>query len=141
MKLNICLLAFCFAAPAWAAVDNTMPPGGVFGLKPGIYAQKGSSCAKASNTSVRIYDGKSLHAPSSNDCIARVVSIEGNRYTAVQSCLSRGKDAGIRSDEKYVVRTTDALNFSLRTNSGVLSYGYCPAYDLPAALQTFDPNK
>lgn len=138
MKWKISLFALCLAAPAWAAVDTTMPPGGVFGLKPGIYAPKGASCSKAAPASVKVYDGKALYTPPSRVCIARVTSKDGSRHTITQSCLN--KDTGTRSQQTYIVRTTDALNFSLRTDAGVVSYSYCPAYDLPSSLEGLDPN-
>jgi hypothetical protein len=54
------LLAAVLTAPAWASVDTSPKPGGVYKLKPGIFVAKDVDCGSPPNVALRQYDGKGI---------------------------------------------------------------------------------
>lgn len=129
------IVAAGLVAPAWASVDRSPPPGGVYRLKPGIYVQKSVACADAPNAAIRRYDGRGISDPHSRACQARVLSRKGTSYSVVQSCIDAGAGPAPRVSERQVVTVPDALTFTIRTRGAGTTYRYCPASMLPPGIR------
>lgn len=121
--------------PAVASVDPSSKPGGVYRLKPGIYVQKGISCASAPNAAIRQYDGRGISDPHSRSCRAQVLSRTGKRYVVTQSCIDAGAGPGRRIAERQTVTVPDALTFTIKARGPGTTYRYCPVSMLPADLK------
>lgn len=120
---------------AWASVDTSSKPGGVFRLKPGIYVPKEVDCGSARLAGARRYDGQGIGRVNGDVCRARVLSRRRDRYEVSQSCVQAGRDQVSRVAERQTVTVIDALTFTLRTRGGGATYRYCPASMLPANLR------
>lgn len=125
------------ATAAAASADTSPQPGGVYRLKPGIYVRKDVACNTAPNAVVRYYDGRGINSAHSRACRARILSRKGNRYEVSQSCIDAGAGPAPRVTERQTVTVPDALTFTLKTHGKGSTYGYCPAYMLPAGLRGF----
>ncbi len=136
---GVLALAFLAAAgtAAWASVDRSPPPGGVYRLKPGLYVATSSSCEAPANAAIRRYDGKGISSAHSHSCSAKIVSRKESTYVVRQSCISAGTGPAPRFEERQVVTVRDALNFSVKTQGPTTSYRYCAAYQLPAELREY----
>ena len=128
-------MALGVACGAWASVDTSPKPGGVYRLKPGIYVEKGTDCAAPANAAIRQYDGKGISTAHTHACKAVVKSRKGKRYTVDQSCIDAGTGPGKRFKERQVVISDDALTFQQTISGNTATYGYCPIDQLPAELQ------
>ena len=129
------LAALAASMPAIASVDRSPKPGGVYRLKPGMYVQKGVSCASAPNAAIRQYDGRGISDAHSRACRAQVLSRKGNRYTVTQSCIDAGAGPAPRVTERQTVTIPDALTFMIKIRGPGTTYRYCPASMLPADLK------
>lgn len=132
---SLVLAALAVGVPAIASVDRSPKPGGVYRLKPGIYVQKGVSCASAPNGAIRQYDGRGISDPHSRACRARVLARKRDRYTVMQSCIDAGAGPAPRVSQRQTVTVPDALTFTIQTRGPATTYRYCPASMLPADLK------
>ncbi|SEN51612.1 hypothetical protein SAMN05192583_2943 [Sphingomonas gellani] len=123
------------AVAATASVDTSPKPGGVYRLKPGIYAQKGTSCSSPANAEIRQYDGRGISTAHSRACRASVLSRRGDRYTVSQSCMDAGAGPGKRFTERQTVTVRDALTFTQASKGAGTTYRYCPIDQLPRGLR------
>lgn len=121
---------------ATASVDTSPKPGGVYRLKPGIYAQKGASCSSPANAEIRQYDGHGISTAHTRSCRARVLSRHGKRYTVSQSCIDAGAGPGKRFTERQTITVPDALTFTETTRGRGITYRYCPIDQLPEGLRS-----
>jgi hypothetical protein len=124
------------ASVAFASVDPSPRPGGVYRLKPGIYVAKGESCRSPANAVIRQYDGRGISGAHSRACRVKVVSRRGNRFVVDQSCIDAGAGPAPRSTERQTVTIRDALTFTQATRGPATTYGYCPIDQLPAGLRS-----
>lgn len=134
-RLPLATLIALVASSAGASVDTSPRPGGVYGLKPGVYVQQGVDCGSPPNAAIRSYDGRGIGDPHTRSCRARVLSRKGQRFTVEQSCIDAGAGPAPRVSERQTVTVRDALTFELRTRGPGTGYRYCPAYMLPAELR------
>ena len=128
-------LAAMTGTAAFASVDTSPKPGGVYRLKPGIYVAKGSSCASPANAAIRRYDGRGISGAHSRACRATVLSRKGGSFTVSQSCVDAGAGPAPRVTERQTVTVQDALTFTQKTRGPGTTYRYCPVYQLPADLR------
>lgn len=127
------------AASAFASVDTSPKPGGVYQLKPGIYVAQGSSCEAPANAAIRQYDGRGLGTAHSHACKASVRARKGRRFTVDQSCIDAGAGPGRREIERQQVLVRDALTFTQTIGAAATTYRYCPSYQLPPGLREAVP--
>ncbi len=124
------------AGTAFASVDTSPKPGGVYRLKPGIYVAKGESCRSPANAVIRQYDGRGISGAHSRACRAKILSRRGNRFVVDQSCIDAGAGPAPRSIERQTVTVRDALTFTQATRGPDTTYRYCPIDQLPAGLRS-----
>lgn len=138
-RYALAALIACAAAgtAAWASVDRSPPPGGVYRLKPGLYVATSSRCEAPPNAAILHYDGHGLSGAHSRACHVTILSRKGSTFVVRQSCIAAGAGPAPREEERQTVIVQDALTFSVRTPSGQTSYRYCPSYQLPADLRRF----
>jgi len=139
MKTSI-LSAIVFSAcclPAWASVDTSPKPGGVYRLKPGIYVARDVDCGSPPNAAIRRYDGKGISTAHTRACRATVQSKKGTTYTVRQSCIDAGSGPGPRFTQQQKISVPDALTFSQTIRGSTTTYRYCPVYQLPKELQAY----
>jgi hypothetical protein len=134
------LVVLLAASQAWASVDTSAPPGGVYRLKPGIYVAKGSDCAAPANAAIRLYDGKGLGTAHTRACKARVRTRRGSTYTVDQSCIDAGAGAAPRVVQRQQVTVHDALTFTQTIKGQATRYAYCPHSELPQDLRKALPS-
>lgn len=65
------IAALLAAGAAFASVDTSPKPDGVYRLKPGIYVAKGESCRSPANAVIRQYDGRGISGAHSRACRRR----------------------------------------------------------------------
>ena len=135
VRLGLALIASGACAASQASVDTSPAPGGVYGLKPGIYVARGSSCEAPANAAIRQYDGRGIATPHSRACKAVVRTHKGNRYTVDQSCIGAGTGPGKRWTQRQQLTVRDALSFEQTIGGSATSYRYCPVYQLPRGLR------
>ena len=136
------LVAAGIGQAAFASVDTTPPPGGVYRLKPGFYVAEGNDCASPANAVLLRYDGKGLSGAHDRACEVTVVRKTPSRtdgrpsttYRVRQSCIDAGEGPAPRSTEAQTVTVRDALSFDLRTQGRAATFRYCPVDRLPSAL-------
>lgn len=133
--VTMSLFAAALAAPAWASVDTSPKPGGVYKLKPGIFVAKDVDCGSPPNAAIRLYDGKGISTAHTRACKASVRSKRGSTYTVDQSCIDAGSGPAPRFVQRQQVVVQDALTFTQVIGKGRTSYRYCPVYQLPKGLQ------
>lgn len=137
-RIHTCALGAIFAGalvlPAAASVDPSAKPGGVYGLKPGIYITAGIDCEKASPAQARRYDGKGIGSATTRFCSVIVRVRNRHSFVVDQSCrFARGR-AGERLIQRQRVRIHDALTFTQTVGGTIRTYRYCPAYQLSSEL-------
>jgi hypothetical protein len=137
MMLSALALLAAGVVPAAASVDRSLPPGGVYKLKPGIYVQQGVDCASPPNAALRRYDGRGISGAHTHACRVRVLSRRGTTFTVAQSCIDTGAGPGPRSTERQVVTVPDALTFTMRTRGPASTFRYCPMNMLPRELRKY----
>ena len=120
---------------AFASVDTSPAPGGVYKLKPGIYVARDSSCEAPANAAIREYDGRGLGTAHSRSCKASVLARKGSRFTVSQRCIDSGAGPGRRQVQRQQVSVHDALTFTQTIGASATTYRYCPAYQLPRELR------
>ena len=128
-------LALASASGAWASVDPSPKPGGVYRLKPGIYVAHDTGCASPPNAAIRLYDGKGIGTAHTSACKATVRKRRGTTYTVDQSCIDAGSGPGPRFVQRQQVVVRDALTFTQVIGKGRTTYRYCPASELPEGLR------
>jgi hypothetical protein len=136
---TITLLAAALAAPAWASVDTSPKPGGVYKLKPGIFVAKDVDCGSPPNVALRQYDGKGISTAHTRACKASVRSKRGRTYTVDQSCIDAGSGPAPRFVQRQQVMVQDALTFTQIIGGDRTTYRYCAPYQLPKGLQKAAP--
>jgi hypothetical protein len=134
-RMGIVAALFGAAATAWASVDTSPKPGGVYRLKPGIYVAQDSPCETAPNAAIRKYDGKGIGTAHTHACKAAVRSRKGDTYVVDQTCIDAGMGPGKRFTERQRIRVQDALTFTQSAGRDGTTYRYCPAYQLPAGVR------
>lgn len=120
--------ALAFGTTAWASVDTTPRPGGVYKLKPGVYVDENARCEGAPNGAIRKYDGRSIATTHSLSCQVNVRSRKGNRYVVDQSCRDTRVNPGRRTVERQRITVSDALTFTQTVGGQSTTYRYCPVY-------------
>lgn len=141
--LAILIVAAGIGQAAFASVDTTPPPGGVYRLKPGFYVAQGNDCASPANAVLLRYDGKGLSGAHDRACEAAVVHKTAGTtagrpsmtYRVRQSCIDAGEGPAPRSTEVQTVTVRDALTFDLRTQRRATTFRYCPVDRLPSDLR------
>ena len=139
----ILLVAAGIGQAAFASVDTTPPPGGVYRLKPGFFVAEGNDCASPANAVLLRYDGKGLSGAHDRACEVTVVRKTPSRtdgrpsttYRVRQSCIDAGEGPAPRSTEVQTVTVRDALTFDLRTQRRATTFRYCPVDGLPPDLR------
>jgi hypothetical protein len=141
-KTSIMAAVLGAAATAWASVDTSPKPGGVYRLKPGIYVARDSPCETAPNAAIRTYDGKGIGTAHTHACKAVVRSRQGSTYVVDQTCIDAGTGPGKRFTERQRIRVQDALTFTQsfpqsfpQSRGAGTTYRYCPSYQLPAGVR------
>ncbi|WP_288381518.1 hypothetical protein [uncultured Massilia sp.] len=134
--LVVLLLSAC-CLPAWASVDTSPKPGGVYKLKPGIYVASDMDCGSPPNAAIRRYDGKGISTAHTRACRATVQSRKGKVYTVRQSCIDAGSGPAPRFTQTQKISVPDALTFSQTIRGHTTTYRYCPVYQLPKELQAY----
>ena len=124
------------AGAAFASVDPSPKPGGVYRLKPGIYVPKGESCRDPANAVIRQYDGRGISGALSRACRVKILSRRGNLYVVDQSCIDAGAGPAPRSTERQTITIRDPLTFRQATRGSAMTYSYCPIDQLPAGLSS-----
>ena len=130
MKQLALLTLVLAATPAFASADRTPQPGGVYRLKPGIYAEKGQACATAPFAAIREYDGIGISTPHTRTCRARVLSRRGKTYRVTQTCLDAGSGPAKPFTQRQTVVVDDAIDFRQTIAGATTRYRYCPASEL-----------
>lgn len=120
---------------AFASVDTSPKPGGVYRLKPGTYVADTASCEAPVDAAILQYDGRGIATPKHRACKARVLSRKGNRYIVDQSCIDADAESGNRRIERQQVLVQDALTFTQTIRGRSSSYHYCPGSQLPPSLR------
>lgn len=120
---------------AWASVDTSPKPGGLFKLKPGAYVANGAPCEAPPNGSIRRYDGEAIVAMHNVACNTRVRARNGNRYTVDQRCVDTRGQPVRRALQRQTIQVRDALNFTQTIDGDSVDYRYCPVYQLPPKLR------
>lgn len=128
-------LASAGASSAWASVDTSPKPGGVYRLKPGIYVARDIGCDAPPNAAIRLYDGKGIGTAHTSACKAKVRKRRGTTYTVDQSCIDAGSGPGPRFVQRHQVVVRDALTFTQVIGKGRTTYRYCPVSALPPGLR------
>ena len=114
--------------------DTTPKPGGVYRLKPGIYAPTRLPCGSAPIPTLRIYDGAAIHDASTRSCRTTVRARVRDSYSVVQSCFVNGRVPRRATMERQTIVLADALSFSVGVDGRRTSYRYCPTYMLPSNI-------
>lgn len=130
------IAALLATGTAFANIDTSPKPGGIYRLKPGIYVAKGASCRSPANAVIRQYDGRGISGAHSRACRAKILSRRGNRIVVDQSCIDAGAGPAPRSTERQTVIVRDALTFTQATHGSGTTYHYCPIDQLPAGLRS-----
>jgi hypothetical protein len=138
--IAILAAAFCAGSGAYASVDTSPKPGGVYRLKPGIYVAQDADCGSPANAQIRQYDGKGISTAHTRSCKATVRARKRDTYTVDQSCIDAGAGPAPRRVQRQQVVVQDALTFTQVIGRDRTTYRYCPVYQLPKDLQQAAPR-
>lgn len=118
-----------------AATGGAPDPGGVFGLRHGIYVAEGNECAAPANAALREYDGKGISTAHTRACSAVVRARDHDIYKVEQSCIDAGAGPAPRFRERQQILVRDTTTFVQVIGQGRTTYHYCPVPALPADLR------
>lgn len=125
MRRLVPVLIAIIALPAFA--QETLP------LRRGFYVQEPTPCARASNATLKMFDGRGFSV-SQADCRITRVRRTGNAYDVQQDCRDIRSGSRIEGGPERITPTQTGYNV---TSGGYTTrWRYCPQSQLPSPWRT-----